>query len=256
MTIEPTIIHFLLLFAGGIIAGFMNVVAGGGSMLTIPMMVMMGLPGAVANGTNRIAILAQNITASINFFKNKRSNLRLSFSLAMCAVPGAVIGAHYGSLLNGIAFNQVVAVIMVIGLVLMLVGEDDYKNPVAVSEESRKRRYLVGHFLMFFVGIFGGFIQIGVGLILMPLLYRVMRLDLIAINSHKVFIVLCYTIVSLIIFANRVEIAWAMGLALALGNSVGGWLGASATIKKGEKFIKSILYIVLVAFIIKLGFNL
>lgn len=247
--------YLILLSLGGVTAGFMNVLAGGGSMLTIPMMLLMNLPGAVANGTNRIAILAQNITASITFFRSKSSNLKLSITLSLCAIPGAIIGAYYGAQLNGLAFNRVIAIIMLLGLISMLFDNTNYSKPQPVTEPEQCLRNRIGHFLMFFVGIFGGFIQIGVGLILMPLLYKVMRLDLVAVNSHKVFIVMCYTVVSLAIFASTVEIAWILGLALAIGNSIGGWLGAKATIKKGEKLIKTVLYIVLVAFIIRLWFN-
>ncbi len=256
MSIEFDSINYLLLFLTGIIAGFMNVVAGGGSMLTIPMMIFMGLPGNVANGTNRVAILAQNISATVNFFRKKHSNLRLSCSLALCAIPGAIVGAYYGTQVSGIAFNRIVAVIMAIALISMLVDNNNYQPQTSLSGTSRRNRYIIGHILMVFVGAFGGFIQIGVGLILMPLMYKVMKLDFVAINSHKVFIVLCYTIVSLFIFASQIEIIWVVGIALALGNAIGGWLGASATIKRGEHLIKRILYFVLVVFIIKLWFNL
>ena len=111
-----------------------------------------------------------------------------------------------------------------------------------------------GHLLMVGVGFWGGFIQIGVGFIIMPVLNRVMGLDLVRTNMHKVFIVAVYTTVALAIFASQVEILWVVGAALALGNSIGGYLGAHFTISKGEKLIKWVLNIVLVVFIAKLLF--
>ena len=84
-----------LLSAAGVVAGFLNVMAGGGSLLTVPIMVFMGIPGPVANGTNRIAILAQNITAATTFFKRGYAEFRLSLTLAACALPGA--SSHSGN---------------------------------------------------------------------------------------------------------------------------------------------------------------
>ena len=104
------------------------------------------------------------------------------------------------------------------------------------------------------VGFWGGFIQMGVGFIIMPVLNRAMGLDLVRTNMHKVFIIAVYTVVALGVFASKVEILWLVGLALALGNSIGGYLGAHFTVTRGEKLIRRILNLVLIAFIIKLLF--
>ena len=93
-----------------------------------------------------------------------------------------------------------------------------------------------------------------VGFIIMPVLHRVMGFDLLRTNMHKVFIIATYSIAALLVFASQVEILWTVGLALALGNSIGGWLGATLQIKQGEGIIKIILNVVLVGFIIKLLF--
>ena len=100
----------------------------------------------------------------------------------------------------------------------------------------------------------GGFIQIGVGFLFMPILHRVMGLDLVRVNMHKVFIVLSYSLVALLIFASRVEVLWIAGLCLALGNAIGGWIGANMSVSRGEKLIKRVLNLVLLVFIIKLLF--
>ena len=93
--------------------------AGGGSLLTVPVMVFMGLPGPVANGTNRIAILAQNLTAVCHLRARGFSDFRLSLSLAVCAIPGAVAGALLGTQLDGVWFNRALALIMV-GVMLIM----------------------------------------------------------------------------------------------------------------------------------------
>jgi uncharacterized membrane protein YfcA len=107
---------------------------------------------------------------------------------------------------------------------------------------------------MIAVGFYGGFIQIGVGFIIMPVLHRVLGLDMVRVNMHKVFIVGVYTIAALIVFASQVQILWVLGACLAVGNSIGAWLGTRTSISKGEKTIKIVLNTVMVLFIIKLLF--
>ena len=241
-----------LLTAIGVAAGFLNVMAGGGSLLTVPAMVFMGVPGPVANGTNRIAILAQNITAVSTFFSKGFADFRLSLSLAACAIPGAVVGALLGVRLEGEWFNRALALIM---LGVMLIMHFDKGSTTSSDNHQPTRVQLIrGHLLMLGVGFWGGFIQIGVGFIIMPVLNRVMGLDLVRTNMHKVFIIACYTVVALIVFASQLEILWMVGAALALGNAIGGYLGAHFTVTRGERLIKIVLNLVLMVFIVKLLF--
>jgi len=243
-----------LLVTVGIIGGFINVMAGGGSLITVPVMVFMGLPGPVANGTNRIAILAQNVSAIVAFARRGLRDFRLSLTLAACAIPGAVAGALVGSQLQGVWFNRALALIMV--GVMLVMHFDRGATEQAEDYQPTRKQLLRGHFLMVGAGFWGGFIQLGVGFILMPILNRAMGLDLVRTNMHKVFIIAVYTVVALAVFASQVELMWAVGLALAVGNAIGGYLGAHFTVSKGEHLIRLVLNLVLVAFIIKLLFTL
>lgn len=242
-----------LLIAVGVAGGFLNVMAGGGSLLTVPVMVFLGIPGPVANGTNRIAILAQNITAVTTFARRGFSDFRLSLSLAACAIPGAVAGAMLGTRLEGVWFNRALALIMV--AVMLIMHFDRGKQEQSATHVPNRRQLWQGHALMVGAGFWGGFIQIGVGFILMPILNRVMGLDLVRTNMHKVFIIASYSIAALLVFASQLQLLWLVGIALALGNSIGGYLGAHFTMTRGEGFIRLVLNLVLVAFIIKLLFD-
>ena len=106
------------------------------------------------------------------------------------------------------------------------------------------------------VGFWGGFIQLGIGFIIMPVLNRVMGLDLVRTNMHKVFIVAVYTVIALVVFASQVELLWMVGIFLAVGNSIGGYLGVHYSVAGGERLIKRVLNVVLVLFIIKLLFDI
>ena len=243
--------QIIVLTLVGIMAGWLNVMAGGGSLLTVPIMLFMGIPAPVANGTNRIAILAQNIAAVTTFRKRGFSDFKLSLSLAATAAVGALAGASVGVHLDGEWFDRVLALVMIAVMILMATGRDKVKP---VGGEAKAKNLLLGHVLMVGAGFWGGFIQIGVGFILMPILHRVMGLDLVRVNMHKVFIVLVYTVIALAVFASQLELLWWTGAALALGNSIGGWLGAHSTVSHGETLIRRVLYLALTAFIIKLLF--
>lgn len=247
MSAEPW--QLLLLACAGVAAGFLNVMAGGGSLLTVPIMLFLGLPGPVANGTNRVSIIAQNIVAVRTFFLRGFADFRLSLTLSAAAIPGAVLGALLGVRLEGAWFDRILALVMLGVLVLM-------QLPASKSQDGgqplTRRKLIAGHCLMFGAGCWGGFIQIGVGFILMPILHRVMGLDLVRTNMHKVFIALSYNLVALGIFASVVAIHWEFGIALAVGNALGGYFGARFAVHGGEVWIRRVFTLVLLIFIAKL----
>ena len=245
-------LELILLLITGIATGFLNVMAGGGSMLSVPIMIFLGVPGTVANATNRIAILPQNISAVWAFYRKGFANFKLSLSLSACTIPGTIIGAYYAARIPSDQFNYLLAFIMFTVLVIMSLPRTN-TNDHQTKELSRERM-LVGHGLMILIGFWGGFIHIGVGFLLMPVLNRVMRLDLITTNSHKVFIVLCYTAVALLVFASQLELVWKYGIALAIGTSIGAWIAANLQINRGIGAIKWTLNLVIIVFIIKLIF--
>lgn len=249
--------QLIALTALGLIAGALNVVAGGGSLLTLPAMIMMGIPGPIANGTNRVAIFAQNVTAVGGFRKKGFSDFRLSLTLSLCALPGSIAGAYLGTLMRGATFNRILAVIMLAVLAQMIWQEQAKRrrSPSAPTREPAPARMVLGHFCMVGIGFYGGFIQAGVGFMLMAVLNNVLRLDLVRVNMHKVFIVGTYTGAALVVFVIAGKVLWLPGIALAIGNSIGGWIGSHLSVAKGEGFIRRVLYLALTAMAIRLLFN-
>ena len=243
----------ILLALLGAISGFLNVTAGGGSLLTVPALVFLGLPGPVANGTNRIGILLQNLTAIWAFRNRGFSAFKLSFSLSLVTLPGALAGAYMGVELDGELFNKVLAGVM-IGVMIIMQFQGNWKTNETVAERPPipRSRLIWGHILMALVGIWGGFIQIGVGFLMMPILSRVMGLSLIETNMHKVFIIAFFSIVALTVFASAGQIVWLLGGALAIGNMVGAYVAVRVSIARGEKFIYWMLNAMLVLMIAKL----
>ena len=241
----------LLLVICGVATGFLNTMAGGGSLLSVPLMIFLGVPGTVANGTMRIAILMQNISAVWTFYRKGIANFKLSLSLAACTIPGTLVGAWLASKIPNDNFNTLLAIIMVIILVVMAIPQ---KKILHDKQKPSRARLIAGHICMLALGFWGGFIHIGVGFLLMPALNRVMQLDLVTTNAHKVLIVLCYTLVAILVFASQLELIWSYGLALGVGTMFGAWIAANMQVKHGIGPIKVTLNIVVVAFIIKLLF--
>ena len=247
--------QLILLATLGIVAGMLNVIAGGGSLLTLPTMILMGMPEAVANGTNRVAILAQNVTAVSAFRKKGFSDFRLSLTLGLFALPGAVAGAWCGALIRGDIFNRILAGVMIGVVILMALKRRKKKNRSELTESApavTRTRLIAGHLCMIAVGFYGGFIQAGVGFLLMAALHQVMGLDLVRVNMHKVFVVGVFTVAALTVYLLNGKVWWIPGLCLAVGNSLGGWIGSHLTISKGEGFIRLVLYAALVAMAVKL----
>ncbi len=234
----------------GVAAGWLNVMAGGGSLLTLPTLLFFGIPAPVANGTNRIGILLQSVAAVSTFLSKGLSQLRLSLSLAIAASVGAIAGASVGVNLTGVWFDRFLAGVLLVVMLLMATGRHEMGTDHA--QPKAPERLLLGHLCMVGAGFWGGMIQVGVGFILIPILHRVMGFDLVRVNMHKVFIVLVYTPVALAIFSAHVEILWTTGLILALGMMVGGWLGAHSSVRYGRIWIRRVLFVVLSVFIAKL----
>ena len=238
----------------GVGAGFINVLAGGGSLLTVPALVFMDVPGPMANGTNRIAIIAQAGAAIVAFFKRGYHDLKLSLTLAIALMPGAAVGAYFGTQIDGVWFNRLLACVMLIVMLIMLFEPKSKPKVVASGTRTSRQRMVITHLLIGVIGFYGGLIHIGIGFLIMPVLHRVAQLDLVEVNMHKMAIILPYSVLALAIFARETGVLWVAGLALAVGNAVGGWLGVHYAVKKGEKLIKVVFNLSLAALIIKLMF--
>lgn len=247
-----TLINFLLLILGGFIAGCINVLAGGGSLLTLPLLIFMGLPTSVANATNRVAIFSQNIFAVAGFKSKGVSAYPYSLYLGLSAAAGAAIGASISVDLDDALFNRIIAVVMV--LVILLTVLKPKNKSINQHEKMSRKAQVIGIVSFFFVGIYGGFIQAGIGFVMIAVLTNVNGFSLVKTNSAKVFIALVYTSAALAVFIYNDIIDWQYGIVLAAGNSLGGWVTSRWSVKKGDKWIRWFLIITVTTMAIKLWF--
>ena len=231
------LIPILILIGVGSIAGFINVNAGGGSSLTLPTLLFLGLDAAVANGTNRIAILIQNVSAIYSFKRENYRQFRTSLKLSALTLPGSIAGAVLAVEVSNELFETILGAIMIGIIITMIIPRKSIQYDDLFDGKVSLKVYIA----MFGIGFYGGFIQVGVGFLLMAALHYLMKLNLVYVNMHKVFIVLVYTVPALLVFILTNNIHWLYGFSLAAGNAVGGWWGAKMSVRKGEKFIKIVL---------------
>lgn len=225
-------------------AGALNVLAGGGSFLTLPILIFAGLPPTVANGTNRVAILLQNVTAVWGFDRRQLIDRRLAAQAIVPALGGALIGTATALVVGDLAFQRILAVLMIVIVLWSLWGE----NPPA-GERRLSRGGTVAAF--FAVGLYGGFVQAGVGFLLLAVLTR-LGLDLVRGNALKVLVVLCFTPLSLGLFAWQGKVDWTLGLVLAAGNALGAWIGVHLTVWAGHRVLRVLVTAAILVFAVVL----
>ena len=240
----------LALLGVGVVSGALNVLAGGGSFLSLPLLIFLGLPPSVANGTNRIAILVQNIGAVWRF---RRHGLVDGSWIAMAAVPaaaGALLGTWAAIEIGEELFRRVLAALMVAATLWILWDPIARRETVEANVAGGGRRVALAA-AFFGVGIYGGFVQAGIGFLLVAVATWA-GLDLVRGNALKVLVVLGLTPLSLAIFAWSGRVDWVAGLPLAGGHLIGALAGVRLTILKGHAWIKRFVTVTVIAFAIKL----
>jgi uncharacterized membrane protein YfcA len=212
----------------------------------------LGLPPATANGTNRIAIIVSASSATLGFRSKNISSFPLSIYLGIAAFFGALIGSRIAVEIDGLLFNKILAIIMIVVVVLM-VFKPNYKADLLQARTTGKT-LIWSMVAFFFIGIYGGFINAGIGFIIMLFLNYVNKLDLVRVNATKVTLVLIYTTAALATFILSGHIDLKYGIALAVGNAAGAFFASRYAVKKGEGVIKTVMMVMVVAMSVKLWF--
>jgi len=233
-------------------AGFLNALGGGGSLISLPMLIFMGLPPAVANGTNRIAIIIQNIVGVTNFRSKGFFYPKLSIILGIPAIIGSILGARVAVTISGELFEKILAIVMILVLILILTRPEKKFIKEIDSDNLGTSRLVLAVIAFFGVGLYGGFIQAGVGFIIIVALTLITGMSLVKINSLKVFIILIYTASSLLIFIINGKVDFILGFTLAIGNGIGAYIGSNFAVSKGDKWIRVFLVIAILAMSAKL----
>lgn len=244
-----------VLAVGGFAAGIVNTLAGGGSLITVGLLVFLGLPGTIANGTNRVGVLVQNLTSAWRFRAEGLSGFRTAVPVLIPVLAGSVLGAWAISRVTPEMFEQLFGVVMLLLLIPVLRptgprgsnGTDaDETSPEGAPASDRSWPAPVRFAVFFAIGLYGGAIQAGVGIFLLFALSRAGH-GLVFGNSIKVVVIGALTAIAVPVFVLADQIDWPAAVALAVGFGLGGVVGVRLAVLGGERIIKPVLVVAVVA---------
>lgn len=227
---------FPLLTVGGFLAGIVNTLAGGGSLLTLPLMIFCGVPAKVANGTNRIGIVFQCVAATQRFHSLGVLPVGLVARLAAPALVGTLIGAQIAVAIDQRWFRIALGCVMLVMGVLVAVDRARWLKEPTDEELGMPGAGLYASF--FALGVYGGFLQAGAGILMLGILVVGAKLDLVRANAVKVGVALVYTVLALGIFVWNGQVDFVVGASVAVGQTAGGAVGAHLTVWKGSRGVR------------------
>ena len=240
---EPTVsgVALLLLGAVGVFVGGLNTIAGGGAFLALPLLISLGVPPGVANGTVRLGVLFQNTSSVATFVRRGFRDFDVLRKLVPPMVAGGLIGAYCVTRIPDIALKPLIGSVLIGWALFLLWRPDRFLKPPPSPRPVSRAVWL----LTAVIGFYGGFLQAGVGFPLMALLIGWMGYGAVRGNYLKVTLVLAYTVLSLPIFVGFDKIDWQCGLALGGGMLCGGWLGTRLQIRVGARLVHVLVLVML-----------
>ena len=214
----------LLLVGGGVLAGVVNTISGSGTLFSLGVMAWLNIPLVTANIATRPGVFFQNLAGVFVLRKYRQfSNDDIKRAPIVLVGLGAMLGAICAGLISGSFFNLVASVVMLFLLVQYLLPRGLLKIKALAFQKNNE---VIQPVLFFVTGFYGGFIQIGIGILILTLLLRYMALPYAKANAYKLIIILVYTIPTTLYFVITGMILWKPALLLALGQIIGAYLAA------------------------------
>lgn len=240
----------ILVSLAGLIGGFVGAQVGAGALVTLPVLLFLGLEPALAIGTNILSGWLINVVAVFKYWKNNKINFRIVVPLSTISLLGAFVGANLVLNTNKEVLSKIVAVFF-FGLIFLI-----FKKPTTGIEiENKKlnrRDFIIAGILCFIFGIYGGFFSVGVATFLIFMFVLLLGRDLMEGIADSVFVTAIMLIAALLVFVRRENIEFSLAVPLAATSMVGSYIGANTALKLGDKWLKGLLTIVVLALIIKL----
>ena len=240
--------EIILLLVSGVIVGIINTLGGGGSVITMSLFMAMGMPIGIANGTNRIAVLLQNLSATVAFLRKGMLHIKSGLLLSIPAIVGNIFGAMMATEVSESVFKVCLSVVLAIILIYLLLGKD--KETVTGGHGLSIKWW---HYIWFFIiGFYGGYIYIGLGFLILAITIWTMNLDIITANVIKGFVIFLSTPFALAVFIYNGQVEWMAGLLHGAGNILGAVLASHWAMSWGVKFVRWFTLAIIVVFFIDL----
>jgi uncharacterized protein len=236
----------LALIISGVFVGFINTLAGGGTIISLSVFMFLGLPAGIANGTNRVAVILQNLTSISEFRRKKVLDFKKANKLAIPAMLGAIVGAQIASDINEAIFRKAVGVVLIVMMYFILTRPSQWlKGTEALMGKPVSWIQAV---IFFAIGVYGGFVQVGVGYFILAGVVLGAGYDLVKANAIKVWIVLLYTPLALVVFILNDQVRWDYGFIHAIGNIIGAFIASRFAVSWGANFVRWVVIVVIVVF--------
>jgi uncharacterized protein len=231
--------EIIVIVVAGVFVGFINTLSGGGSVISLSLLLMLGLPANIANGTNRISIFFQTLSSVGSFTRQKMFTDLRPVWLAVPATAGAVMGAYLAVDVNTRVIEIAIAAAMVIMVFFLFYKPDRWlkEKPALLSRPLNFWQFLI----FFVVGFYGGFIQVGVGYFLLMALVLGVGYDLVKANAVKNLIVFFYAIFALLVFVIDGKVNYLYGIILSAGSMIGALIASHLAVKRGAGFIRAVI---------------
>lgn len=242
----------ILIILAGFIAGVINTLAGSGSVVTISLLTFLGLPSTIANATNRVGTLVQSLVANKKLVYDDRESIPKNVIWQIVpAVIGAIIGTFIAVELNEQVMDIVIGCLFIVLLFLVIFNPSAWLKQH--SEAKRNPKAPLSILIFFLIGIYGGFIQAGVGIFLLSALVLFAGYNFLTANKIKLVVVLSFLLPSLIIFIVKDQIAWIYGLLMAFGQIFGAYWASKVAINhpKINVYVRYLLIVIIIVSIIK-----
>lgn len=236
--------EIVLLLISGVLVGIINTLGGGGSVITMSLFMAMGMPIGIANGTNRIAVLLQNLSATISFLRKGMLHIKSGVLLSIPAILGNILGAMVATEVSEAVFKLCLSVVLVVILIYLVLGKD---NEQVTGGHGLRIKWW--HYIWFFIiGFYGGYIYIGLGFLILAITIWTMNLDIVTANVIKGFVIFLSTPFALAVFIYNDQVEWVAGLLHGVGNIVGAVMASHWAMSWGVKFVRWFTLAIIVVF--------
>ncbi|WP_373095622.1 sulfite exporter TauE/SafE family protein [Zhongshania sp.] len=232
----------LLLLAVGLAAGVINTLAGGGSNLTLPALMVMGLPADVANATNRVGVLLQSLTGVRGFDQHGQLPRADLWSVLRPTLIGSVFGAIAAAYIP-VAYLKPILLSAMVGMALIILVRPAVIAPPPGTPVRQVKGCPRAFWGLFAAGVYGGFVQAGVGFVLIGALAGTLRYDLVKTNALKMLCTAALTVAALAVFIWQDLVAWLPGLILGLGSILGAKIGVRLALNASQRSLKWFLFV-------------
>lgn len=243
---DISLFEAVILSVLGLVAGIINTLAGGGSNLTVPALMVLGMPADIANATNRVGVILQGIVGAVGFRKHKKLPTHDFKSIMIPLLVGSLFGSLAAAYAPQFLLKYLLLGAMLFVATIILFRPDIIAPPAGTTPYTVAERPQA-LWLLLLSGFYGGFVQAGVGFILITAFAGVLRYDLVASNALKVLATVFFTSVALIIFIYNDQVRWVPGLILAIGSMTGAHIGVKMALNISQQSLKWFLFVMTLA---------